>query len=68
MNTTVQNVGTVNYETGLVKLTNFKLDSFDGSALKVYAVPRDKDIMSGKNTILTIEIDEIKVSVEALRL
>jgi len=68
LNTTIQNVGTVNYETGLVKLVNFKLDSFSGSALKIYGVPRDKDIMSGKNTILTIETDEIKVSVEALRL
>ena len=66
--TTIQNVGTVNYDTGFVQLVNFKIDSYVGSALKLFASPRDRDIQSGKNTILTIESDEINIEVESLRL
>ncbi len=68
LNTTIQNVGTVNYDTGFIQLVNFKIDSFDGASLKIYAVTRDKDIRSGKNVILTIEADEIKLTIEPLRL
>ncbi len=68
VDTTIKIVGTVDYDTGFVQLVNFKPDSFDGAVLKVFAKPRDKDITSKKNTILTVESDEIKVTVEPLRL
>jgi hypothetical protein len=63
----VADVGTVNYETGLVKLTNFVAQSYDGTAIKVFVIPRDKDISSTKNTIFTTEPDAIHLSVEAIR-
>jgi len=63
----VSNVGTVDYDTGLVKLTNFLVDSYDGDALRVFAVPQDRDIYSNKQTILTMEADAITVTPEGLR-
>jgi len=64
----VKDVGTVNYSTGLIKLVNFQLDSYDGSNLKIYVVPKDKDIVSEKNTIMTIEPAGIAITVESLRI
>lgn len=61
-------VGTVDYETGAVKLSGFNPERYDGNALKIYAVPRDRDIYSPKNNLMSIETDEINITVEELRL
>jgi len=63
----VRNVGTVNYKTGEIKLINFSLDSFDGNFFKIYVTPTSKDIVGSKNEILSIEPDEINLTVEAIR-
>jgi hypothetical protein len=63
----IKKIGTVNYETGKVTISNFKCDSYIGSALKVYAKPRSKDVFSNKNQILTVEDDEIRIDVEKVR-
>lgn len=61
-------VGTVDYDSGAIKLNNFKIDSYDGAALKIYGVPADIDVSCSKNTILTMEADEVLVTVSSLRL
>ena len=63
----LKNIGTVDYEKGIVKLNNFTLDSYDGNYLKLYVETKEKDIISSKNEILSIEPDEINVTVEAVR-
>jgi hypothetical protein len=63
----VNEVGTVNYETGLVRLINFVADDYDGTAIKVYVRPREKDILENQSTILDIEGGEIQVTVETVR-
>jgi hypothetical protein len=63
----VKDIGTVDYSTGILKLDNFRIDSFNGSSFKVYALTKDKDITVSKNTIFTIEPDEINITVEAIR-
>jgi hypothetical protein len=63
----VVDIGTVDYETGLVKLINFNISDYQGDSLKIYARVRDKDITSQKNTILTLEPSNLLVSVEAIR-
>lgn len=64
----VIDIGTVNYAKGVVSLVNFRPDSYEGNALKIYGVPADKDITSSKNVILVVENDAIDISVEAIRL
>jgi hypothetical protein len=63
----LREVGTVNYATGEIKLVNFIVDSFDGNFLKIYVSPKNKDIIGSRNEILSIEPDEILVTVEAIR-
>lgn len=63
----VREAGTVNYETGEIKLINFTIDSFDGNYLKIYVSPENKDIIGSRNEILSIEPDEVLVTVEAIR-
>jgi hypothetical protein len=43
------------------------VSSYDGSALKIYAKARDKDIIGSKNEVMSIESDEINVKIEAIR-
>jgi len=63
----IVDVGTVDYDTGVVKLINFNISGYQGDSLKIYAIPRDKDISSTKNTILTLEPSNLIVSIEAIR-
>lgn len=60
-------VGTVDYDTGLVRLTSFTVDSYDGPSIKIYARTREKDIIENAATILDIEGGEIQVTVNAVR-
>ena len=63
----LKNVGTVNYETGKIKLTNFNIDSYEGNFFKIYAKPREKDIIGKQKYILAIESDEIDLDVKVVR-
>lgn len=65
--TIIRTIGTVDYATGRIQLTNFSVDSFDGNFLKIYVTPAEKDIVITKNEILFVESDEINLEVEAIR-
>ena len=66
--TVVANTGTVDYSTGIVKLTNFAVDSFSGNDLLVLVEPADLDITATQNNILSIEPDQINLSTLPLAL
>lgn len=68
-NTTVllQEVGTVDYATGKVVVTNMEVDTFDGAFVKFYARPSGLDVVTRQDTILEVESDEVRVSVNAVR-
>lgn len=63
----IKNVGTVDYNTGLIKLINFSIDRYDGNYFKIFVKTKDKDIVGSQNEILSIEPDEINLTVEAIR-
>lgn len=48
-----QDIGTVDYSTGEVKINSFKTSFFNGSAIKVFANPVSRTISSDKNIILS---------------
>lgn len=60
-------VGTVNYDTGIVNINSFNISDYDGPFLKVYATPRAYDISSAQNVILNILEPDITVNVEQIR-
>ena len=60
-------VGTVNYETGTINITNFYTSNYFGDSIRVYIMPRNKDNSTNENVIFQIPNDEIKVSVQIVR-
>ena len=60
-------IGTINYETGLLQFSNFKIDNFTGTGIKIYAQPQFKDITTINNIILNIIEEDITVTVESVR-
>lgn len=60
-------IGTVDYNTGVLTIQNFYVDDYEGNTIKIYAMPLDEDILIPKDTIAGIEPDEIHLSVEALK-
>jgi hypothetical protein len=63
----VQSAGTINYDTGVVSITNLQIDSYDGDALYIYVRPRQNDVSCSLNTILVIEPQKIALSIEQIR-
>lgn len=58
------NIGTIDYTTGKIILTNFNINSYDGDSFRVYARPLDPDVRAPQNTILTIEPSGINIDIE----
>lgn len=64
---TIIDIGTIDYDTGKVSLVDFAVDSFVGDYLKIYALPRDPDVVVSQHTILTIEDAEVSIGVQEIR-
>lgn len=64
---TLKEVGTVDYDTGVIELVNFKPTNLLGNEIKVYARPRSRDIFSTTNSILSILEQDITVNVEQIK-
>lgn len=60
-------VGTVDYDTGVVRINNFNISQFVGTSLKVYAIPRNKDVTSVQNVILNVLEPDITLTIEQIR-
>jgi hypothetical protein len=53
--------GTVDYKTGEVKLTNFKVETFTGSAIKISAKTKAADIKAPKGRVFILRDTDVKV-------
>jgi hypothetical protein len=60
-------VGTVDYDTGVIRLTNFNIQSYVGTSLKIYAEPRSRDITAIQNVILNIIEPDVNITIEQIR-
>ena len=56
--------GTVDYEKGEVKLTNFKVEAFTGSAIKVSAKTVDNDVAAPKGRVFILRDTDVKVTMD----
>lgn len=59
------NIGSVEYDTGMVTVSNFTVNDFDGEAIKIYARGLHNDILGIKDRILSIRASDINLTVEA---
>lgn len=60
-------IGTIDYTTGIASITVPGLDSYSGSAIKIYASTVANDFSVKNNTVLLIENDDISATVTATR-
>ena len=63
----MNNIGSVDYETGQVNITNLRISSFFNDFLKVHAIPETLDIQTSKNTILNILEPDVSINIEQIR-
>jgi hypothetical protein len=64
---TILNIGTVDYDTGIIQINNFNITNYTGTSLKIYAKPRTLDITSSQNVILNILENDVDVTIEQIR-
>jgi len=60
-------VGSVNYDTGEVKLSGFLVDSYLDSYIKIYAKLENADIEITTNKILIIDDEDVSIEVNGIR-
>ena len=63
----IVDVGTVDYDTGVVRLNNFNVQNYVGTSLKIYAEPRSRDITAIQNVILNIIESDVNITIEQIR-
>jgi hypothetical protein len=63
----IETVGVIDYDSGLLQFSNFKIDSYVGAGIKIYAAPKNKDISTINNVILNIIEEDVEISAVAVR-
>lgn len=63
----LKKTGTVDYATGFVHITKFNISAFQGPYIKVYARTLNKDLVSSKNCILSIDLLDVNVTSTGVR-
>lgn len=58
----IETIGTINYDTGLLQFSNFKIDSFTGAGIRFIASPREKDLSTINNVILNIIEEDLNIT------
>lgn len=59
-----KNVGSVNYQTGVIRINKLIIQSYTGSGVKFYVVPKSRDFSIPKNSIISIRNEDLKVTVK----
>ena len=63
----IQNIGTVNYDTGFIQIKDFSPQALINNKIDIYARALDSDITSQRRTILRIRPEDITVDIEQVR-
>lgn len=63
----VINIGSVNYDTGELRIANFYVSAFVGDAIKIYVTPRSNDVSFGRSDYFEIKAEDITMNVSGVR-
>lgn len=66
-NILVPKAGIVNYETGMITIDNVVINDYIGDGIIFYAIPRNQDIYSFKNTVIKISDVNNNITVKAVK-
>lgn len=59
------NIGTINYDTGELKLVNIKVEEYPNNSIKIYAETKLRDITAPTGRVFTIRDTDVKVNIFA---
>jgi hypothetical protein len=59
-----RNAGTVNYETGTVRLSDLLVEFYAGAGIKVFANTQDKNVASPKQRVLILGDSDVKINIK----
>lgn len=59
----IENVGTINYLTGEIAINDLNVSYYDGSYISLYFRSRYKDIFASQNKVITIDPNDVTISV-----
>ena len=62
-----RNIGSVDYTTGAVIISNFNVSAYADSEIKIYGRTLSKDIAAPKDRIITIREQDINITVYGVR-
>ena len=62
-----RNIGSVDYTTGRVVITNLNVSAYVGTEIKIYGRTLSKDITAPKDRIITIREQDINIAVYGVR-
>lgn len=65
--TKIVQIGTVNYTTGDVNITNLKVSEYDSSAITIFSEPVEKDTSTFQNYIMEIDLNNVLINVTGIR-
>lgn len=57
-----KNVGSVNYKTGVIRINKLIVQSYNGSGVKFYIVPMNRDFTIPKTTILSLRPEDLIIT------
>lgn len=60
-------IGTVNYTTGAVTISDLAVQTYFGTSLNIYASLKSADVETNNNQILTIDASDIQITVNGIR-
>lgn len=65
--TTIKEIGTVNYDKGLIKLSNFNVTRYTGDAIKIYVLPETNDVDFTRSDYFEIKAEDVNIEVIGIR-
>lgn len=58
----VKNIGTIDYDAGLITINNFEPSDYDGVEIRVTATPENLDIVPTQETIIVLDAEEAAIT------
>jgi hypothetical protein len=67
VSTFIKTIGSVNYNSGVVEISDLLVSKYEGAAIHIHANPASKDIAGIKNTILRIKDSDVEVTIDPIK-
>lgn len=59
-----RNAGTVDYANGIVKLSDFLVEFYEGAGIKIFATTQDKNVTAPKQRVLVLDDRDVKINIK----